>query len=58
MRQEYTKPRILRELRIESDGDILKSSVSDDMSVETTGQVVEEYNMADDSFDHSWEAGE
>ncbi|MBO4760988.1 MAG: hypothetical protein J5520_04485 [Bacteroidales bacterium] len=58
MKKEYNRPEILRELRIESDGAILKGSVSDDMTVETTGQVVESYNIADDSFNHSWEAGE
>ena len=58
MRKIYVKPAVLRELQIETENAILESSVSDDMTVQTTGQIVESYNMADDSFNHSWEAGE
>ncbi|MBO4818175.1 MAG: hypothetical protein J5498_07860 [Bacteroidales bacterium] len=58
MRKIYVKPAVLRELQIEAENAILESSVSDDMTVQTTGQIVESYNMADDSFNHSWEAGE
>ena len=53
----YREPRVLREVRTETESAFLLGSIVDNVgSVESTGQEVKEYNFADETqFNHTWE---
>lgn len=51
----YQAPRVLQDLPLELESEILAGSVSEKTTVKTTGQKVEEYNFAETSFNQVWE---
>ena len=53
----YREPRVLREVRTETESAFLLGSIVDNIgTVESTGQEVKEYNFADQTqFNHTWE---
>ena len=55
-KEKYEAPKVLEELALELEKSILQSSVvTDDVTVETTGQDFETYDLSGDEFNHLWE---
>ncbi len=58
-KQPYKAPEILREVRLQMEGDILTGSVADHIDVTSMGQEVDNYNFDfsgnSDGFNHTWE---
>ena len=53
-KKTYTPARVYERLSIEMEGALLAGSVVDKMGVSSTGQEVEEFNIADTGFNHTW----
>ena len=54
-KQPYKTPLILREVRLQLEGELLTGSVADNIEVTTMGQEVEEYDFSSDNFNHDWQ---
>jgi hypothetical protein len=54
-KQPYKAPVILREVRLQMEGDILTGSVADHIDVTSMGQEVDNYDFNSDGFNHTWE---
>jgi hypothetical protein len=56
-KKQFTRPAILQELSLLPDTPILQGSVSDNVTVATTGQEVQDYDFSgeDPIFNHDWE---
>ena len=55
IKKQFERPMLLRELAITGDGPILQGSVSDNTTIVSTGQQVQEYNFSGNDFNHQWE---
>ena len=55
-KQKFESPRVMGELRLQPEGVLLVSIVDTEVTVETTGQKVENHNFADENggFNHEW----
>lgn len=51
----YQTPRVLQDLPLELESEILAGSVSEKTTVKSTGQEVEEYDFSTTSFNQDWE---
>jgi hypothetical protein len=58
-KQPYKTPLILREVRLQLEGELLTGSVADNIEVTSMGQEVRNYdydfNGNTDGFNHNWE---
>lgn len=54
-RKTFIHPAILQELTLLPETPVLTGSVSDNTTVISTGQAVEEYDFSQDDFNHQWE---
>ena len=58
-KQPYKAPAILREVRLQLEGELLSGSVVDHIEVTSMGQEVDNYNYDfssnTDGFNHNWE---
>lgn len=53
-KQVYTAPAILRQVRLQLEGELLSGSVADHIEVTTMGQEVDDYDFGSDDFNHEW----
>ncbi len=51
----YQSPEILRDITLQTGGDILQSSLVDTATVRSVGQEVEEHDFTSGEFNHQWE---
>ena len=54
-KQNFESPRILGELRLDPSTILLTSLVDTKVTIETTGQKVENHNFSQPEFNHDWE---
>ena len=57
-KQPYKAPAILREVRLQLEGELLSGSVVNNIEVTSMGQEVDNYNFDfnnQDGFNHTWE---
>ena len=54
-KQKFESPRVMGELRLEPEGVLLVSIVDTKVTVETTGQKVENHDFSGETFNHEWE---
>ena len=54
-KQKFESPRVIGELRLEPEGVLLVSIVDTKVTVETTGQKVENHDFSGETFNHEWE---
>lgn len=53
-KQKFESPRVMGELRLQPEGVLLVSIVDKEVTVETTGQKVENHNFSGSEFNHEW----
>ena len=53
-KQIFESPRVMGELRLEPEGVLLVSIVDTKVTVETTGQKVENHDFSGETFNHEW----
>ena len=52
----YQSPAILRQVTVRMEGSILTASIHENMTVETTGHQVQNYDWSNEQpFNHTWE---
>lgn len=55
-KKQFVRPAVLQEVTLQGDSHILQGSVSDDTTVISTGQDVENYDFGtDQTYNHQWE---
>ena len=54
-KQIFESPRVMGELRLEPEGVLLVSIVDTKVTVETTGQKVENHDFSGSEFNHEWQ---
>ncbi len=54
-KQKFESPRVVGELRLKPEGVLLVSIVDTEVTVETTGQKVENHDFSGETFNHEWE---
>ena len=54
-KQKFESPRVMGELRLEPEGVLLVSIVDTKVTVETTGQKVENHDFSGSEFNHDWQ---
>ena len=54
-KQIFESPRVMGELRLEPEGVLLVSIVDTKVTVETTGQKVENHDFSGSEFNHDWQ---
>ena len=55
-RDFYQSPVILRQVTVRMEGSILTASIHENMTVETTGHQVQNYDWSNEQpFNHTWE---
>ncbi len=55
-RDFYQFPAILRQVTVRMEGSILTASIHENMTVETTGHQVQNYDWSNEQpFNHTWE---
>ncbi len=54
-KQPYKAPAILREVRLQLEGELLSGSVVDHIEVTSMGQDVENIDFSGDTFNHDWQ---
>ena len=50
----FESPRVMGELGLEPEGVLLVSIVDTEVTVETTGQKVENHDFSGEAFNHEW----
>ena len=53
-KQKFESPRVMGELKLQPEGVLLVSIVDTKVTVETTGQKVENHNFSGSEFNHEW----
>lgn len=51
----YQSPKVLKEVSVRLERDLLKASLVDTATVVSTGQEVKEYDFTSEGFNHTWE---
>ena len=54
-KQPYKAPAILREVRLQLEGELLTGSVVDHIEVTSMGQDVEPIDFSPNTFNHDWQ---
>ena len=54
-RTNYQAPRVLRDIALLGECDILQASLVDTATVKSVGQEVEEYDFTSSELNHQWE---
>lgn len=54
-KQLFVRPAVLQDFALLPETSILQGSVSDNTTVVSTGQEVQEYDFSGDNYNHQWE---
>jgi len=53
-KQRFESPRVLNELMLQTEGFFLASVVDTEITLESTGQKVENHDFSESEFNHEW----